>query len=46
VLPILVDADGRELEGATDRVLCLADRWPGQARTLWGNHDRFFRTYF
>lgn len=46
VLPILVDADGRELDGATDGNLCLADSWPGQARTLWGDHDRFFRTYF
>jgi len=42
----LVDAEGRLLEGATDGNLCLADSWPGQARTLWGDHERFLTTYF
>ncbi len=46
ILPVLVDAEGRELEGAADGNLCLAASWPGQARTLWGDHDRFFQTYF
>ena len=46
VLPILVDAEGRELNGAAKGNLCLAGSWPGQARTLWGDHDRFFQTYF
>ncbi|HEX8382183.1 MAG TPA: acetate--CoA ligase [Sphingomonas sp.] len=46
ILPVLVDAEGRELYGAIDGNLCIADSWPGQARTLWGDHDRFFQTYF
>ncbi|WP_375426943.1 acetate--CoA ligase [uncultured Sphingomonas sp.] len=46
VLPLLVDAGGRELDGAAEGNLCIADSWPGQARTLWGDHDRFFQTYF
>jgi acetyl-CoA synthetase len=46
VLPVIVDADGRELDGAAEGNLCIADSWPGQARTLWGDHDRFFQTYF
>lgn len=46
VLPVLVDADGRELEEAAEGNLCIADSWPGQMRTVWGDHERFFRTYF
>ncbi len=46
VLPVLVDAEGGELHGAAEGNLCLAASWPGQARTLWGDHDRFFQTYF
>ena len=46
VLPLLVDAEGHVLDGATDGNLCIADSWPGQMRTLWGDHDRFFQTYF
>ena len=46
VLPLLVDAEGHVLEGATNGNLCIADSWPGQMRTLWGDHDRFFQTYF
>jgi acetyl-CoA synthetase len=46
VLPILVDAEGQELHGAAEGNLCIAGSWPGQARTLWGDHDRFFQTYF
>ena len=46
VLPVIVDAEGKELEGATEGNLCLADSWPGQMRTVWGDHDRFFQTYF
>jgi acetyl-CoA synthetase len=42
----LVDPEGRPLEGATDGNLCLTDSWPGQARTLWGDHERFLTTYF
>jgi acetyl-CoA synthetase len=46
VVPLLVDAEGTELHGATDGNLCLAQSWPGQMRTVWGDHERFFQTYF
>ena len=46
VRPILVDAEGRELEGEATGNLCLTESWPGQARSLWGDHARFERTYF
>ena len=42
----LVDADGKTLEGATSGNLCLSASWPGQMRTVWGDHGRFFETYF
>ena len=44
--PVLVDAEGRELDGATSGNLCLRTSWPGQMRTVWGDHERFFQTYF
>jgi len=46
VEPVLVDAGGVQLEGATEGNLCIARSWPGQMRTVWGDHDRFFQTYF
>jgi len=46
VKPELVDADGKVLEGAADGNLVIADSWPGQMRTVWNDHDRFFQTYF
>jgi acetyl-CoA synthetase len=46
VQPLLVDNDGKLLEGATDGNLCIADSWPGQARTVFGDHKRFIETYF
>ncbi|MEQ9333115.1 acetate--CoA ligase [Thalassobaculum sp.] len=46
VTPLLVDNDGQPLEGATDGNLCIADSWPGQMRTVYGDHERFFQTYF
>ncbi|WP_417681426.1 acetate--CoA ligase [Pseudidiomarina aquimaris] len=46
VQPALVDADGNELEGAVDGNLVIKDSWPGQSRTLWGDHERFEQTYF
>ncbi len=46
IAPLLVDADGAELEGASSGNLCIAASWPGQMRTVWGDHDRFFETYF
>ncbi len=42
----LVDAEGKTLEGATSGNLCLTSSWPGQMRTVWGDHKRFFETYF
>ncbi len=44
--PLLVDAEGKELKGAASGNLCIAASWPGQMRTLWGDHRRFFETYF
>jgi acetyl-CoA synthetase len=46
VAPQLVDADGKVLEGATEGNLVITRSWPGQMRTVWGDHDRFFQTYF
>jgi len=46
ILPEIVDAEGRVLEGAVEGNLVIADSWPGQMRTVWGDHDRFFQTYF
>ena len=46
VLPVIVDAEGRELDGAAEGNLCIADSWPGQMRTVWGDQERFFQTYF
>ncbi len=42
----LVDAEGDTLKGATSGNLCLTSSWPGQMRTVWGDHRRFFETYF
>jgi len=46
VAPILVDAEGKILEGEAEGNLCIADSWPGQARTIYGDHSRFIQTYF
>jgi len=46
IRPELIDSEGRVLEGATEGNLCIADSWPGQARTVYGDHDRFVETYF
>jgi acetyl-CoA synthetase len=47
VQPIVLDPTTAEvLEGATEGVLCIADSWPGQMRTVWGDHERFQDTYF
>ena len=46
VKPLMVDAEGKELLGATEGNLCIADSWPGQMRTLWGDHERFKQSYF
>jgi len=42
----LVDSEGQALAGAISGNLCLTASWPGQMRTVWGDHDRFFQTYF
>ncbi|WAC24852.1 acetate--CoA ligase [Blastomonas sp. SL216] len=46
IRPELVDADGNILDGATEGNLCIAGSWPGQARTVYGDHERFVQTYF
>ena len=46
VQPALVDADGKLLEGAAEGNLVLVDSWPGQMRTVYGDHKRFVQTYF
>ncbi|ANG61739.1 acetate--CoA ligase [Marinobacterium aestuarii] len=46
VLPALVDNEGKELEGAADGNLVIKDSWPGQSRSIWGDHERFSQTYF
>jgi acetyl-CoA synthetase len=46
VLPELVGPDGEVLEGAASGNLCLARSWPGQMRSVYGDHDRFVQTYF
>jgi acetyl-CoA synthetase len=42
----LLDADGKEIDGPGNGSLVITDSWPGQMRTVWGDHDRFFQTYF
>ncbi|MBT5050317.1 MAG: acetate--CoA ligase [Rhodospirillaceae bacterium] len=46
ITPALVDADGKELEGAASGNLVLKDSWPGQMRTVFRDHPRFIETYF
>ena len=46
IVPALVDNEGRELEGAADGNLVLKDSWPGQMRTVYGDHQRYIDTYF
>lgn len=46
VQPIVLDDQGNELEGETSGVLAIKDSWPGQMRTVWGDHSRFVSTYF
>ncbi|MBC8241519.1 MAG: AMP-binding protein, partial [Alphaproteobacteria bacterium] len=46
VQPALVDGDGKLLEGAAAGNLCILDSWPGQMRSLYGDHDRFIEAYF
>ncbi len=46
VQPAIVDDEGNVLDGACEGKLVLLDSWPGQMRTLYGNHERFIETYF
>ena len=46
VKPEIVDGDGKPLDGATEGNLCILDSWPGQMRTVYGDHKRFIETYF
>jgi acetyl-CoA synthetase len=46
IKPEIVDADGNVLDGAGSGNLCLSDSWPGQMRTVFGDHQRFIDTYF
>src|SRR4029079_2684441 len=44
--PVMVDAEGKELSGAATGNLCLINSWPGQMRSVYGDHQRFIETYF
>jgi acetyl-CoA synthetase len=46
VVPEIVDAEGKVQTGATSGNLCIAESWPGQMRTVYGDHQRFIDTYF
>lgn len=46
IQPELVDADGKILQGAVDGNLVITDSWPGQMRSIYGDHERFIQTYF
>ena len=46
IRPAIYDANAQLLDGAAEGMLCITDSWPGQARTIWGDHKRFKETYF
>jgi acetyl-CoA synthetase len=46
IKPQIVDGEGKVLEGAAEGNLCITDSWPGQMRTVFGDHQRFIETYF
>ncbi|WDP91867.1 MAG: acetate--CoA ligase [Desulfobacter sp.] len=46
VNPVLLNEEGRELQGACDGILALKEPWPGQMRTVYNNHERFEKVYF
>ncbi|WP_425459976.1 acetate--CoA ligase [Hydrocarboniclastica marina] len=46
IRPALVDNDGHQLEGTAEGNLVILDSWPGQMRTIFGDHERFIQTYF
>ncbi|MGE0251249.1 MAG: acetate--CoA ligase [Dongiaceae bacterium] len=46
IKPAILDAAGKEISGEGEGNLCIADSWPGQASTIYGDHDRFEEVYF
>ena len=46
IKPVIVDQEGNVLKGACSGRLCIAQSWPGQMRTVYGDHQRFIDTYF
>jgi len=46
IKPLLIDADGNTINGVGEGNLCISDSWPGQMRTVYGDHKRFIETYF
>ncbi|MCH2038858.1 MAG: acetate--CoA ligase, partial [Rickettsiales bacterium] len=46
IKPVILDSEGNEIQGEGEGVLCIANSWPGQARTIYGDHQRFIDTYF
>jgi len=46
IVPQIVDAEGKEIKGAGSGNLCIVESWPGQMRTVYGDHQRFIDTYF
>ncbi len=46
IQPEIVDTEGAPMEGACEGNLCITDSWPGQMRTVYGDHERFMQTYF
>lgn len=46
ILPVLLDSTGNELSNANEGNLCISEGWPGQMRTVYGDHKRFIDTYF
>ena len=46
IKPVLVDKNGKEIKGAGEGRLCISQSWPGQMRTVYGDHKRFIETYF
>ena len=46
IKPVIVDKNSKELEGECEGMLCISQSWPGQMRTVYGDHQRFIKTYF
>jgi acetyl-CoA synthetase len=46
IKPVIVDGEGQPIEGEGEGNLCIAESWPGQMRTVYGDHQRFVETYF